>query len=133
MRLASRLIAVQRLAPGASVSYGSLFTAALPTRIGVVACGYADGYPRQAPTGTPVAVRGVRTRTLGRVAMDMLMVDLEPVPQAEIGDEVELWGGQVGIDEVAQRSGTLGYELMCALAPRVPVAVSESLLDAPEA
>ncbi len=121
MRLASRLIAVQRLAAGASVGYGSLFTASQPTRIGVVACGYADGYPRHAPTGTPIAVAGTLTRTVGRVAMDMLMVDLDPVPQAGIGDEVELWGSQIEIDEVARMAGTVGYELMCAVAPRVPV------------
>ena len=92
-------------------------------RIGVVACGYADGYPRHAPTGTPIAVHGVRTRTLGRVAMDMLMVDLEPVPAAGVGSPVELWGEQVPIDEVAASAGTIGYELMCALAPRVALRV----------
>jgi alanine racemase len=123
MRLASRLIAVQRLAPGDSVGYGSLHTAQRPQRIGVVACGYADGYPRHAPNGTPVAVAGVRTGTVGRVAMDMLTVDLDCVPQAQVGSEVELWGGQVPIDEVAQAAGTIGYELMCALAPRVPLAI----------
>lgn len=123
MRLTSRLISVQRLAPGASVGYGSLFTATEPMRIGVVACGYADGYPRHAPTGTPIAVAGKRTRSLGRVAMDMLMVDLEPVPGAQVGDEVELWGGLVDIDEVARSAGTIGYELMCALAPRVPLTI----------
>jgi alanine racemase len=85
----------------------------------VVACGYADGYPRHAPTGTPVTVAGVRTRTLGRVSMDMLCVDLEPVPQAGVGDCVQLWGDQIPIDEVAAHAGTIGYELMCAVAPRV--------------
>jgi alanine racemase len=123
MRLESRLIAVRTLMPGAAVGYGSRFVAGKPMRIGVVACGYADGYPRHAPDGTPVAVRGVRTGIVGRVAMDMLMVDLEPVPGAEVGDPVELWGNQVAIDEVAAVSGTIGYELMCALAPRVPVSV----------
>jgi alanine racemase len=123
MRLDSRLLAVQQLGPGDSVGYGSLFTATQPMRVGVVACGYADGYPRHAPTGTPVAVAGTRTRTLGRVAMDMLTVDLEPVPHARIGDEVELWGSRVDIDEVARAAGTIGYELMCALAPRVPVVI----------
>jgi alanine racemase len=97
-------------------------------RIGVVACGYADGYPRVCPTGTPVLVGGVRTRLVGRVSMDMITVDLTPVPQAGMGSEVTLWGratnGEVlGIDEVAQAAGTLGYELMCALAQRVPVQV----------
>ena len=88
--------------------------------IGVVACGYADGYPRHAPTGTPVLIEGRRTRTLGRVAMDMMMVDLEPVPQAHVGSQVELWGEALSVDEVALHAGTIGYELMCAVAPRVP-------------
>ena len=123
MTLESRLIAVQQLAVGEAVGYGSTFVADRPTRIGVVACGYADGYPRHAPTGTPVAVDGVRTRTVGRVAMDMLMVDLGPVPGASAGSRVELWGATVPIDEVATHAGTIGYELMCALAPRVARAV----------
>lgn len=128
MTLRSRLIAVQQLRAGESVGYGSRFTAPAALRVGVVACGYADGYPRVCDTGTPVLVDGVRTRTLGRVSMDMLAVDLTPVPQAGLGTEVTLWGradnGTVlAIDEVAQAAGTLGYELMCALAPRVPVEV----------
>ena len=95
--------------------------------IGVVACGYADGYPRSATTGTPVLVNGVRTQMVGRVSMDMITVDLTPVPQAYVGTEVTLWGrGPHGellpIDEVAHAAGTVGYELMCALAARVPVA-----------
>ena len=123
MTLESRLIAVQQLAVGDAVGYGSTFVADRSMRIGVVACGYADGYPRHAPTGAPVAVDGVRTRTVGRVAMDMLMVDLEPVPGAGAGSRVELWGSTIPIDEVATHAGTIGYELMCALAPRVERAV----------
>ena len=127
IKLASRLISVRTLAAGESVGYGSTFTADRPMRVGVVACGYADGYPRHAPTGTPIAVAGRRTRTLGRVSMDMLVADLGPVPQARAGDEVELWGGgQVDIDEVAAAAGTIGYELMCALAPRVPLRVDRA-------
>ncbi|HBY36283.1 MAG TPA: alanine racemase, partial [Delftia acidovorans] len=89
-----------------------------------VACGYADGYPRHCGTGTPVLVNGVRTRTLGCVSMDMLAVDLTPVPDAGMGSEVTLWGrasngAVLPIDEVAEAAGTLGYELMCAVAPRV--------------
>ena len=130
MTLASKLIAVNALPAGASTGYGSIFTAEAPMRIGVVACGYADGYPRHAPTGTPVLVDGVRTRTLGRVSMDMIVVDLTPVPQAAPGSEVTLWGragsgAVLPIDEVAHAAGTVGYELMCALAPRVPVSVEE--------
>lgn len=121
MHLQSRLIGVQSIAAGESVGYGSTFTASAAMRIGVVACGYADGYPRHAPNGTPVLVNGVRTRLVGRVSMDMLTVDLGPVPQAEVGSEVTLWGAGLPIDEVAQAAGTIGYELMCALAPRVKV------------
>jgi alanine racemase len=121
MGLYSELIAIQSLQAGDAVGYGSTFVAERAMRIGVVACGYADGYPRHAPTGTPVLVDGVRVRTVGRVAMDMLMVDLSAVPQAGIGSSVELWGKHLSVDEVAWASGTIGYELLCALAARVPV------------
>ena len=89
----------------------------------MVACGYADGYPRHAPNGTPVCVDGVMTQVVGAISMDMITVDLTPCPQAGIGSTVELWGEQVKIDQVAKAAGTVGYELMCALAPRVPVRV----------
>jgi alanine racemase len=133
MTLRSRLIGVQHLQRGDTVGYGSSYRAQAPMRIGVVACGYADGYPRHAPgdnaRGTPVLVNGVRTRTVGRVSMDMLAVDLSPVPQADLGSEVTLWGcGPHGsllpIDEVAHAASTIGYELMCALAARVPVSTA---------
>ncbi len=122
--LSSRIIGVQQLTEGQSVGYGSRFTADGPLRLGTVACGYADGYPRHCGTGTPVLVNGVRTRTLGCVSMDMLAVDLTPVPDAGMGSEVTLWGrasngAVLPIDEVAEAAGTLGYELMCAVAPRV--------------
>ena len=121
MTLASELIGTQHVAEGQTVGYGSLFTARQPMRIGVVACGYADGYPRVAPEGTPVIVDGVPTRVVGRVSMDMLTVDLTPVPNAGVGARVELWGTGLPIDDVAQACGTVGYELMCAVAARVPV------------
>ena len=125
MTLASEVIAVQSLQPGDTVGYGSSYTAARPMRIGVVACGYADGYPRVAPSGTPVLVDGVRCELAGRVSMDMITVDLTPVPEAGIGSRVTLWGradsgAVLCIDEIARAAGTVGYELMCALAPRVP-------------
>ena len=132
MTLRSQLIGLQQLRPGDSVGYGSRFVADQALRIGIVACGYADGYPRAAGSGTPVLVDGVRCATVGRVSMDLLAVDLSPVPAAQIGSTVTLWGrgpnfahdGQVlAIDEVAHAAGTIGYELMCALAPRVPVRV----------
>jgi len=128
MSLRAHIIATQDLAPGDTVGYGSGFVAQHAMRIGVVACGYADGYPRICPTGTPVLVGGVRSHTVGRVSMDMLVVDLTNLPSADLGSEVTLWGaaptGQVlAIDEVAACAQTLGYELMCALAQRVPVVV----------
>jgi alanine racemase len=130
MTLASKIIAVQAIGTGDTVGYGSKFSADQPMRIGVVACGYADGYPRSCPTGTPVLVNGVRTRTVGRVSMDMITVDLTPVPNARFGSEVTLWGrathgAVLSIDEVARWGGTVGYELMCGLAPRVPVTVAQ--------
>lgn len=124
MTLNSEIIGIQNLKSGDAVGYGARYRAAGEQRIGVVACGYADGYPRHAPTGTPVWVDGVRSELVGAVSMDMITVDLTPCPQAGIGSQVELWGNNVKIDEVASASGTVGYELMCALAPRVPVKVS---------
>ena len=139
MTLASRLIAIQPVAAGETVGYGSAFTAPRDLRVGIVACGYADGYPRhaslsQAP-GAPVLVRGVRTHLVGRVSMDMLAVDLTPVEAAggpcHLGDEVVLWGRSgsgavLPVDEVAQAAGTIAYELLCAVAARVPFAVDEA-------
>lgn len=119
MKLRSRLIGVQTLAAGESVGYGASFTAREPARIGIVACGYADGYPRHAPNGTPVLVCGRRTGTVGRVSMDMLAVDLAGIPDADVDSEVVLWGEGLPIDEVAAAAGTVGYELLCAVAPRV--------------
>ena len=128
MTLSSRLIAVQQLQTGDTVGYGSAFTAERPQRIGVVACGYADGYPRHAPNGTPVLVAGVRTRVVGRVSMDMITVDLAPLDAlgvpCGVGTEVVLWGVSASgavlpVDEVAAAAGTISYELLCAVAPRV--------------
>lgn len=121
MSLTSQIIGTQTLSPQETVGYGRKFAANEPMRIGVVACGYADGYPRHAPTGTPIAVDGTLTRVVGRVSMDMLTVDLTPCPNARVGSQVELWGNRVKIDDVAHAAGTIGYELMCALARRVPV------------
>lgn len=129
MSLSSQLISVRDIAAGQTVGYGSTFCAEQPMRIGIVACGYADGYPRHAPTGTPVLVHGQRSRTLGRISMDMLAVDLTHIAGAGFGSPVTLWGCFTGaegetaalsIDEVARAADTLGYELMCAVAARVP-------------
>ena len=126
MTLCSKLIGIQTLAPGDAVGYGGTFVATRPTRIGVVACGYADGYPRHAPNGTPVLVCGRRVPTAGRVSMDMLTVDLTQVPEASIGSDVVLWGEGLPVDDVAKAAGTVGYELLCAVAPRVPFSLRES-------
>jgi alanine racemase len=121
MTLSSEIIGTQSIDVGETVGYARAYRADRAMRIGAVACGYGDGYPRHAATGTPVAVDGTLTRVVGRVSMDMLTVDLTPCPSAGVGSKVELWGTQVSIDDVAASSGTIGYELMCALANRVSV------------
>lgn len=123
MTLQSEIIAVQQIKPGESIGYGHKFTATRPTRAAIVACGYADGYPRHAPNGTPIHVAGKPAHTLGRVSMDMLFADITDIPQADVGSPVELWGEHNPVDAVAEAAGTVGYELLCALAPRVPVRV----------
>lgn len=119
MRLQARLLAIRDLAAGESVGYGSLWTAARRSRIGVVTCGYADGYPRSAPEGTPVWVGDRRVPLVGRVSMDMLTVDLSELPAVATGAAVELWGPNVPVDELAERVGTVGYELLSGLPARV--------------
>lgn len=121
MTLASEIIGIQQVKARDTVGYGSRFVADRPMTIGVVACGYADGYPRHAPNGTPVLVDGLKSRMVGRVSMDMITVDLTDIPAARTGSKVVLWGEGLPIDEVANAAGTIGYELMCALAPRVRV------------
>lgn len=113
MSLESEIIAVRDIAPGAPLGYGARFVAETPTRVGLVAMGYADGYPRSAAEGTPVAVDGSITRLIGRVSMDMLTVDLTPLPTAGLGSKVELWGRQVPVNRVAASAGTIAYELLC--------------------
>jgi alanine racemase len=138
MSLRSKIIATQDLQAGDTVGYGSSFTATQPMRVGVVACGYADGYPRHCATATPVLVDGRRTGTVGRVSMDMLVVDITGLPNAGFGSEVTLWGvsssavhgedthSVLAIDEVAQAAATIGYELMCAVTARVPFRVADT-------
>ena len=121
MTLSSEIVGVQHLEQGERVGYGFSYQAGQEMTIGVVACGYADGYPRHAPSGTPVLVAGQRTRTVGRVSMDMLCVDISDIEQAYVGTPVTLWGEGLPCDEVAQSAGTASYELLCALAPRVPI------------
>jgi alanine racemase len=121
MTLSSEIISAREIKAGECVGYGGLFRAENSIRIGVVACGYADGYPRHAPTGTPIIVQGQRTRILGRVSMDMLCVDLSNIPDAKIGSRAIMWGKELPVEEVAQAAGTISYELLCALTSRVPV------------
>ncbi|MCG3187152.1 MAG: Alanine racemase, catabolic [Rhodocyclaceae bacterium] len=119
MTFESRLIAIRDIAAGEAVGYGGSFRAERPLRVGTVACGYADGYPRHAPTGTPVLVAGEVTRLLGRVSMDMLAVDVTEIPSAHMGSRVVLWGAGLPAEQVAVAAGTISYELFCALSPRV--------------
>ncbi|MDI6526746.1 alanine racemase [Metapseudomonas otitidis] len=120
MTLESKVISVRELPAGQPVGYGARFVTERPTRVGVVAMGYADGYPRHAPTGTPVAIDGQPSRLIGRVSMDMLTVDLTDLPQAGLGSRVELWGNQVSAAEVAMHAGTIPYQIFCNLR-RVPL------------
>ena len=120
MTLSSEIIATQRLRRGERVGYGGSYQTSGELSIGIVACGYADGYPRHAPTGTPVLVNGRRTGTVGRVSMDMIAVDITAIPGAGIGTPVVLWGEGLSADEVAAAAGTLSYELLTKVTSRVP-------------
>jgi alanine racemase len=120
MTLEAPLISTRIVRAGESVGYGASWVAQEDTRMGMVAIGYGDGYPRHAGTGTPAAIRGERIRLLGRVSMDMLAVDLTGAPEAREGDPVELWGTTVSVDEVASCAGTIGYELLTGVTARVP-------------
>jgi alanine racemase len=124
MTLTSQIIAIQALQSGDEVGYGGLFRADRSMRIGIVACGYADGYPRQAPNGTPILVEGQLTQILGRVSMDMMCVDLTPVVGAQIGSPVTLWGQGLAVERVSKAAGTISYELLSAITQRVRVAIS---------
>ncbi len=120
MTLEAELTSVRTLKAGAFVGYGASWIASGETRMGIVAIGYGDGYPRHAGTDTPAWVNGTRIRLIGRVSMDMLAVDLTDAPDARPGDRVELWGQHVSVDEVAQHAGTIGYELLTGVTARVP-------------
>ena len=120
MTLEAELTSVRTLKAGEFVGYGAAWTASEDTRMGIVAIGYGDGYPRHAGTDTPAWVNGRRIRLIGRVSMDMLAVDLTQAPDAQPGDKVELWGRHVSVDEVAQHAGTIAYELLTGVTMRVP-------------
>jgi alanine racemase len=125
-RFAASVIAINDVPAGGDVGYGATWRAPRDSRIGVVAAGYGDGYPRHAPSGTPVAVNGRRTELAGRVSMDMITVDLTDLPDTGVGDEVELWGDTVAVDEVAAASGTISYELFCQITERVERVIDPS-------
>ena len=120
MTLESRLIAIHQLAKGESVGYGQDWTCPQDMPVGVVAIGYGDGYPRHAPSGTPMLINGKIVTLVGRVSMDMICVDLRNQPDAKAGDEVTLWGTGIPVEKVAQRAGTISYELLCGVTSRVP-------------
>jgi alanine racemase len=122
MTLTSEIIATQHLQAGERVGYGFGYEAVGEMTIGIVACGYADGYPRHAATGTPVLVNGQRARIVGRVSMDMISVDISDIAEAGIGSPVTLWGEGLSADEIGTAAGTLSYELLCKITARVPVA-----------
>jgi alanine racemase len=119
MTLATRLIAVNRHQAGDAVGYGGDWVCPEAMNVGVAAIGYGDGYPRHAPGGMPVLINGKRTSIIGRVSMDMICIDLRTQPDANIGDEVVLWGEGLAVDEVAARAGTIAYEILCSVNNRV--------------
>ena len=121
MSMHSEIIAVRNLSPGEGVGYGGDWVATRHSKIGTIAIGYGDGYPRHAPSGTPVLVNGQRVPLTGRVSMDAVSVDLTDLDEAEVGDPVELWGENLSLNEVASSAGTIGYELIAGLTGRVPL------------
>lgn len=126
MTLSAKILAIQDVPKGEAIGYGSRFITQRPSRIAVVACGYADGYPRATPDGAPIYVEGKIAPIVGAVSMDMLTIDVTDVPEAKLGSNVELWGKNISINEIATYCHTIGYELMCALALRVPVVEDEN-------
>jgi alanine racemase len=119
MRLRTKLVSTKHIKAGDRVGYGGSFTADRDMRIGIAAVGYGDGYPRHAPTGTPVLVAGEKTRTLGRVAMDLLTLDLSDLPHVDVGAEVLLWGPELSVETIARCAETISYELTCGVTKRV--------------
>ena len=125
MTLAAKILAIQNVPAGEAIGYGSRFVTHRPSRIAVVACGYADGYPRSTPDGTPTYVEGKIAPIAGAISMDMLTIDVTDIPEAKLGSRVELWGNHISVNEIARRCGTIGYELLCAIALRVPIVEDE--------
>lgn len=126
MGLYSAILSLQPVSRGQAVGYGSRYIASENKLIAIVACGYADGYPRHAPDGTPVWVSGKLCKLVGRVSMDLLAIDVTSISEVEVGDKVELWGENLPVDMVATACGTIGYQLLCAVSSRVQFRVSSS-------
>ena len=120
MTLTSAVISVRDVAAGESVGYGASWSAQRASRIATVTIGYGDGYPRLAPSGTPVLVNGQRASLAGRVSMDMVTIDVTELPAVQVGDEVVLWGEGLPVGEVASHAGTIGYELTTRMPARTP-------------
>ncbi|QJC32309.1 alanine racemase [Enterobacteriaceae endosymbiont of Donacia dentata] len=120
MTLKSKIISIQKVSSGDTIGYNCKYSVNTKRKIGIVACGYADGYPRNITSKTFVFIKGIKTKILGNICMDVLAVDLKNIPTAQIGNSVELWGNNIKIDNVAKSANTIGYELMCSLSPRVP-------------
>lgn len=125
MTLESRLISVKHLQQGDPVGYGATWSCPEAMTVGIVAAGYGDGFPRHAGSGTPVMVNGVRSQIVGHASMDMLCVDLRPLPEARVGEPVQLWGDQLPVEEVARHAGTIPYELLCDVQTRLQVVERE--------
>ena len=119
MTLTAPLVAVKAIESGSPVGYGGTWTAPERMRLGLAAIGYADGYPRHAPSGTPVVVGGRRAALAGRVSMDLVAIDLRRCPDARVGDRATLWGEGLPVEEVAEAAGTIPYELVARIGPRV--------------
>jgi alanine racemase len=123
MTFSTRLLAINRIAAGEPIGYSATWRCPEDMPVGVAAIGYGDGYPRGAPAGTPVLVRGVRVPVIGRVSMDLMTLDLRGLPEARVGDPVVLWGEGLPVEEVAAHAGTIGYALTCAITQRVKFVV----------
>lgn len=120
MTVSSEIMAIRDIPAGEGVGYGHRWKAETPARIGTVSIGYGDGYPRHAPSGTPVLVRGKRVPLVGTVSMDMITVDLTGHEEVRVGDPVEVWGKNLPVNEVAHHAGTIGYELLAGMTARLP-------------
>ena len=131
MTLQAEVIGLHNVKKGESVGYSQTWKAPRDSVIATVGIGYADGYPRHCPTGTPVVIRGHRAPLVGRVSMDMITIDVTDIPDVALQDTVELWGRQLPVDEVAQCAGTISYELTTRVSTRVPRTVEQAARDNP--